>query len=145
MQRPKLSITRIALGAAIALGVGFSAAAAQTEPAVPINKEKHINSSLLSAAIGSLIEKNCSTMSPRMMLAIWKAKQLYSYALDQGYTDAEVRAFVNNKDEQQRMRRAANRYLRKNGVVKGDEATYCAVGRMEIEKGTLTGQLLRGS
>lgn len=132
-------------GVIAALIISFLATTAPAQPRVALNEETYINSSLLSAAIGAIIQKKCSTISPRLVLAIWKARALQRYALNQGYTKEEIAAFIENKKEQRRMRRAAFSYLRANGVVKDEEQTYCAAGRAEIARGTLTGQLLRGS
>ncbi|MGR3661209.1 MAG: DUF5333 domain-containing protein [Paracoccaceae bacterium] len=135
--------TRILAGAGLSLLLLVCAASAQDR--TPINQEKHINASLLSAAIGKLIQDECTTIKPRMMLAIWKANELNRYARKLGYSKTEIRSFVESKTEQKRMRRDANHYLKSHGVIKGNAATYCAVGRSEINRGTLTGTLLRGS
>ena len=131
------------IGAGTAFVLAASALTATAQDLLPLNKEKQINSSLLSAAIGAIIQDKCTTISPRLLLAIWKAKSLQRYALNIGYTQEEIEAFVNSKVEKRRMRRAANSYLRANGVVKNEEATYCAAGRAEIAAGSLTGKLLR--
>lgn len=123
----------------------FISFGATAQDRMALNQEKHINSSLLSAAIGAIIQDECETISPRMWLAIWKAKSLQRYALNLGYSRREIDDFINSKVEKRRMRRLANSYLHANGVVKDVEETYCAVGRAEIARKTLTGKLLRGS
>ena len=127
---------------ASALTLAFSIGAAALAMK-PLNQEKHINDSLISAGIGELIRRNCSSISPRYFVFYRKSKELERYALNLGYSKTEIRAFLDNKAEQDRVRKAAKDYLAANGVVKGDEATYCALGLAEIENGSLTGQLLR--
>ncbi len=118
---------------------------ATTLPALaltPLNQEEHINNSLISAGIADEIRKNCSTVNARMFRALKKAKDLENYARDKGYSEPEVKAFLKSKTERKRVKQAIDDYLAENSVVKGNEATYCSLGRAEITKGSLIGQLL---
>ena len=133
--------TRTGTLAAAVFAVSVSASSALAVS--PLNEEKHINGSLIAAAIGELIRRNCSTISPRYFVVFRKVKALERYAKSLGYTDAQIDAFLDDPDEKKRVRTAAETYLEKQGVVKGDEATYCAAGRKEIAERSLTGQLLR--
>jgi len=134
------SFHRSALAACLATSLAASAVAAQTPP--PLNQEQHINDSLIAAAIGELIMRRCDSISPRYLVVYTKVKALEKYARDLGYTEEEVEVFLDDKDEKRRVRRAALDYLAEQGAVKGDDESYCVVGRSEIEKGTLTGQML---
>lgn len=137
------TLKRVLMPALLTASLAAGAVAAQNR--LPLNEEPHINDSLISAAIGELIRRNCSSISPRYLVVFSKIRALESYARDKGYTEEEVEAFLDDKDEQKRVRRAAMSYLREQGVVKGDEASYCAAGRAEIDKGTLTGEMLWSS
>lgn len=133
------------ISSTLATALVLSAIAAPVQARVALAEEEHINSSLLSAKIGLIIQKKCSTISPRLFLAIKKAKALKQYALDLGYTEAEMKAYVTGDAEKRRFRKAAHAYLEAHGANKKDEQTYCAVGREEMAKDSLTGQLLSGS
>jgi hypothetical protein len=139
----KKSLIGSTLGAALVLSAIAAPAPAQAR--VALAEEEHINSSLLSAKIGLIIQSRCSTISPRLFLAIKKARALRQYGLDLGYTAGEMKAYVTGNAEKKRFRKAAHAYLEAHGANKKDKQTYCAVGREEIAKGTLTGQLLSGS
>ncbi|MGJ8584564.1 MAG: DUF5333 domain-containing protein [Marinosulfonomonas sp.] len=144
--QPKFNTTKhTRKTAALALCLAMMTGTSLAQDKLPLNQEEHIYGSLRSAAIGAMIEKRCPTISARRMLAIWKARALLSYAHGKGYSTAEVKAFVYDKAEQKRMRQSVNKYLRKKGAVRGEPETYCEIGRQEIKKGTLTGQLLRES
>ena len=78
-----------------------------------------------------------------MFVVLGELNALEDYARDQGYTEAEVKAFLKDKTEKARIKAAAATYLKKAGAVDGDAETYCVVGRAEIAKGTLAGSLLR--
>ena len=121
-----------------ALGLAALPALAMT----PLNQEKHINDTLISAGIADQIRKNCSTVNARMIRALSRAKKLEQYARDLGYTEVEVKAFLRSPTEKKRVKDDINSYLAENGVVKGDEAAYCSLGRAEIAKRSLVGQLL---
>ncbi len=140
-ERPTtITVKRIALLAYVCASLAANATAAQTPP--PLNQEPHINESLIAASIGEIILRKCDSISPRYLVVYSKVKALEAYARDLGYTEAEVEAFLEDRDEQKRVRRAANKYLIEQGAVKGDNESYCAAGRSEIEKGTLTGEML---
>lgn len=111
----------------------------------PINREPHINESLVAGRIGDVIRKICPTISARMMVTYSKLKELERYARDKGYSEADFKAFLDDKAEKDRMKAQADAYLREAGAVPGDPESYCRVGRDEIAKGSLIGQLLRSS
>ena len=131
------------LGLIAALMLGLSPASAGTQPLPPLNREAHINQSLLSAAIGEAIRQNCSTISARLFRAFTKAMALERYATKLGYSKVEIKAFISDKTEKQRMRDETVTYLVANGVIEGQEQTFCALGQAEIARNSLTGQLLR--
>ncbi len=133
-------IKRAAIAAILGASLAAGAVAAQNPP--PLNAEKHINDSLIAAAIGEMIIRNCETISPRYLVVYSKVKALENYARKLGYTEPEVEAFLENKDEQKRVRIAARDYLAERGALKGDRDSYCIAGRAEIETGTLTGEMI---
>lgn len=109
----------------------------------PINKEKHINHTLLQGFIADRIDDNCDTISARKLRALSELNSLRSYALEKGYTTAEVKAFVTSKTEKARGKADAAAWLKARGAVDRDQASYCRIGQDEIAKGSLIGQLLR--
>lgn len=109
----------------------------------PIEKEKHINDTLRQGFIADKIADECPTLGPRKLRALWELYDLRSYALDKGYSEDVLKAFVENKAEKKRGRREAAEWLEKAGAVSGQPETYCAVGQAEIAKDSLIGQLLK--
>jgi len=110
---------------------------------IALSEDAHINNSLLAAAVGDEIRKNCDDISARMLTVFTKGKALEKYALNLGYTEDEIKAFLESKTERKRMKALRDAYLKNGGVVKGDSATYCILGQKEIAADSLTGQLLR--
>lgn len=109
----------------------------------PINKEQHINQTLLQGFIADKIDENCDSISARKLKALGELMALRDYALDKGYSAAEVKAFVTSKTEKKRGKAEAAQWLMAQGAVDGDQASFCKIGRDEIAKGSLIGQLLR--
>ncbi|MDH5797446.1 MAG: DUF5333 domain-containing protein, partial [Paracoccaceae bacterium] len=78
----------------------------------------------------------------RILLALRKGKELEEYAMGLGYSKKEINRFIKSDVEKDRVRAAVMAYLAQNGVTEGNEETYCVLGRAEIARKSLTGQLL---
>ena len=111
----------------------------------PLAEEKFINDSLRAGRAGDVIRSTCPSISARMLVVLNKLEGLKSYAREKGYARDDVAAFLKNPDEKARLKAEAAAYLTAAGAVAGDTESYCKVGRDEIAKGTLTGELLRSS
>ena len=120
--------------------LGTSALAQQ-----PINLDARINDSLVAGRVGDIIRNTCPTISARMVVVYSKLKELERYARAQGYSEADFNAFRKNTVEKNRMKAEAAAYLVAAGAVEGDVESYCKVGRDEIAKGSLIGEMLRSS
>ena len=112
---------------------------------VPINEEKRINDTLRGGFIADQIADNCPTMQPRKLRALSELLKLRDYALSQGYSAAEVRAFVESKSEKARGRAEAAAWLAQKGAVPGQSSAYCTTGEAEIANGSFIGSLLRST
>lgn len=126
------------LSAALALLLTVASAEAK----VPLRDEAHINGQLLAAQIGDILRKTCPDASARFFVVYARINALKAYAREKGYTEPEVRTFLDDRTEKQRIRAAAEAYLAEAGAVKGDVESYCRVAREEVRRGTLTGELL---
>jgi len=121
----------------------FAMTAANASALTPLPKETHINYSLMSAKVADRIRKTCPSISARMFVALGKANALKAYAIKKGYQEPEVRAFLKNPTEKARVKAMAADYLKSHGAVAGNAESYCIVGREEIAKKSLIGQMLR--
>ncbi len=138
-------ITSSLKSALFAGGLAFAATAAAAQAAVPLAQEPHINEQLMAAAVGDVIRKTCPGISARMVTVYFKAKELEDYARKAGYREDEVKAFLKDKAEKARIKALAADYMAANGVVEGDVASYCALGKAEIRKDSVIGSLLRAN
>ena len=58
-------------------------------------------------------------------------------------TDAEIEAYVTDKEEKRKMRARADAYIRAHGAAPNDGPSLCVLGRDEIAKQSRIGALLR--
>lgn len=124
--------------AALALAVLAGPAAALP----PLAQEKYINDRLIAARIADRIRRECPTIDARIIHAWSQARALKTYARSKGYSEQQIKAFLDSKADKQRIYAVAERYLRQNGATPGDAESFCRIGRDEIAKNTVTGSLL---
>ena len=104
-----------------------------------------IENIIFAAALAHEISGICPTIKARKIKALGMAWQLKSRANDLGYSDAEIRAYVESDREKARMRAKGERFLKANGVVYGRPETFCAFGHAEISKSSAIGALLKAN
>lgn len=122
----------------VALILGATPAAARP----PLAQEPHINDSLIQARVADMLRRGCPDLDARIIRAFNEARKLKRYALDQGYSEAQIDAFLDSREERRRIYAEADRYMVANGVVNGQPETFCRLGRQEIERKTIAGSLL---
>jgi len=130
----------------IATGVGVMVAAifAGSLSAKPALKDvAAVREGIIATGMAYEISERCRSISPRYFRAIGYLNSLKSYARDLGYSNAEIDAYIDDDTEKDRLETIARDRLSSLGVVVGSEATYCAVGRSEIQAGSSIGRLLR--
>lgn len=125
----------------LAVTVAMAASAAQAQ--VPLNENAHITEVLVAGQVGDVIRTECSSVSAKMFTVLSELNALKAYAIEQGYTEAEVKVFLKDKTEKARIKGLAAAHLKAAGAVSGDEESYCKAGRDEIAKGSFIGSLLR--
>jgi len=130
--------------AVLALGLGLALiSGAEAAAAVPLSENAYINDRLFAARVADRIRKTCPSISARLFHAYGEMKKLERYALDQGYTREEIKAYIKNREEKQRLYATAEAYLAAHGARPGAAEGFCALGRDEIAKKSLIGSLLR--
>lgn len=125
----------------VVLGVSVLAGAAAAKP--PLRDVAEIENVIFAAAVGKEISDICEDISARKLKALGKAWKLRSRANELGYTDAEIKKYVESKPEKARMRAKGEAYLKSKGAIYGQPETFCTVGRAEIAKNSAIGALLR--
>lgn len=108
----------------------------------PLSQEKYINDRLIGARIADRIRRECPSLNARVFYAYSQARALKRYARDKGYSEAQIEAFLDNRQEKTRIYAVAEDYLTRKGATKGNAESFCAVGRQEIQNRTVIGSLL---
>lgn len=98
---------------------------------------------IFAAAVAYEVSNNCATIKARKLKALGMAWRLRSRANDLGYSDAEIRAYVESDVEKARIRAKGEKLLKANGVDYGKPETFCTYGRAEIAKSSAVGVLLK--
>jgi hypothetical protein len=130
----------LALALVLAAGAGTVGVA---QASTPLAEDEHVTRSLLAAAVGDKIRRECPTISARIFAALQEASELRRYALSKGHSEGEIEAFLDDRAQEERLRRLRDAYLAENGAREGDAESYCRLGRDEIARNSLTGRLLR--
>lgn len=126
---------------AIMVGVLFPVGAAMAKPS--LRDVPEIENTLFAVALADEISDQCSSIKPRFLKGLGVLRRLRSQANELGYSDSEIRAYVESKSEKTRMRAKGEKYLTANGVQYNNPETFCTFGRAEIAKSSAIGVLLK--
>ncbi len=111
----------------------------------PLRDVKEIDNELYYIAIANEISEYCPSISGRRLKAIGVMWDLRSKANKLGYSDSEIRAYVDSDAEKDRMRTKGEAYLAQNGVSYENPNSFCTLGRKEIERNSAIGVYLRAN
>ena len=108
-----------------------------------LKDEARVRDGIVQVGMAYEISEKCGSLSARTFRGLTYLQELKGYAQERGYSNAEIDAYIDNKQEQRRLEGIARQQLAQLGVVEGQEATYCAAGRDQIARDTRVGWLLR--
>jgi uncharacterized protein DUF5333 len=108
-----------------------------------LREDPAISEGLVNFAIARHIRNRCPDISARRMRAIGFINDLVADATALGYSRSEIREYVFDETEQDRVRAIADERLAARGASPTMMAGYCTVGREEIAAGSAIGRLLR--
>lgn len=128
------------MAASIAVGVALAGAASAKSG---LKDEASVREGIIATGMAYEITDKCGSISPRYFRAISYLNSLKSLAKSLGYSDSDVDAYTNDKAEENRLKAIARARLAEMGAVAGNEASYCTVGRNEMAKNSVIGQLIR--
>ncbi len=125
---------------AIAIAAPAFAAAKQ-----PLREVEEIDTTLYYIAVAKEIDDYCEEIDGRRLKALGVIWDLKSKANAMGYSDSEIRAYIDSDAEKARMRAKGEAYLAANGVNYEKPETFCALGRAEIQRNSAIGVYLRAN
>lgn len=135
-------MTRLIAAAVLAVFTPFSALSAEGEKP-SLRDVAAIENPLFAVAVAREVAEKCDAIAARTLKGLRLLYSLRSTANGLGYSDREIRAYIDSDQEKARMRAKGERLLRQNGVNLDDPETFCAYGRAEIQKNSAIGVLLR--
>lgn len=129
----------IALAATALLSAVAGAGAAQT----PLHEDQKVRQGFYAIGLADHVRRNCPQISPRLVRAYTFLKSLESYALNSGYSEAEIDALRDNDSAKDALEAQIRADLAARGATPGNSAGYCKIGREEMARGTQAGRLLK--
>lgn len=108
-----------------------------------ISEISEVTEGLIVVGMADTIRKECDTIKPRIFRAIRFIRGLESTAKSHGYSNAEVKAYVDNDTEKARLLGIARARLTELGALPDQPTTLCTVGLAQIAAGTAVGNLLK--
>lgn len=116
---------------------------AQADQWDALREDPGISEGLVNFTIARHINNRCPDISARRFRAMGYVNDLISDATSLGYTRSEIRSYVFNETEQDRVREIADERLALRDASPTQMAGYCTVGREEMAAGSTIGSLLR--
>ncbi|WP_204114803.1 DUF5333 domain-containing protein [Shimia biformata] len=133
----------LTVATAASLALTPVASAANSRP--PLSEVKEITDGIMVLGIANTIRRKCDGISGRMVRGWSYVQKLKARANELGYSDAEIRALLSDKEAEKRLVEQGLAFVETKGVDRNDPATLCAYGREEIKKSSLIGSFLRAN
>lgn len=131
---------RLGIISMCALLVGLPVHAAKANS---LRDHEGVTIGLITAGIVTEIDDNCPTVGVRKLRGLMYLRSLYTMAQDAGFSHDEIEAYVDDKEEEARLRKHVDVWLANRNAKPGDAESYCAIGRDQIDRGTQVGVLLK--
>ena len=117
--------------------------AAQPVHANTLYDHEGVNNGLVVAGIVEEIDDQCPSLKVRVVRGALFLRSLHRLAGDAGFTDEEIEAYVDDREQEAFLRQIAQDWLTERGAAQGDPETYCAIGREEMANDTQIGSFLK--
>ena len=109
----------------------------------PLHENRTVISGFYAMGLADLVRRNCDEISPRYLRAYNYLKGLEKFALNAGYSPAQIDELTDNREEKERLKVRIIADLAERGATPQTPQGYCTVGREEIAKNSAAGRLLR--
>jgi hypothetical protein len=134
---------RLITALALSFSVLTQAPVAAASSLPPLRDVPEIDDNMLWVALAIEISDRCDSLAPRTLRGLNYLWNLKARASDMGYSDRDIRAYVDSDAEKDRMRARGEAYIRAHGLDTARDADLCRLGRDEIQKGSQIGAFLR--
>ena len=107
-----------------------------------LRADPEIQNGVLIAAIGDMIGDNCDDLGERRTRSLLMLNDLVARARTLGYSLDDIRAYVEDDAEKNRVKARARQWFAQEGASANDTGGICRVARREIADGTTIGRLM---
>lgn len=111
----------------------------------PLSEVPEIADGIFTIVVANKIRRSCDGIDGRLLKGLGQAQRLKSRANDLGYSDDEIRALFDSDTEKARMLDRGRDYMAGFGLNYDRPGDLCRLGRMEIERKSAIGALLRAN
>ena len=126
-----------------ALIVATALASAAPASARTLRDLPDVYEGLYDVAVANLVRKRCDSIEGRVFKGIGVLRKLKRNAMQAGFSEAEIDAFVDSDAEKEIMIARARKEFAARGVDPDKPEDLCRYGREEIAKNSAVGELLR--
>ncbi|MEM6482273.1 MAG: DUF5333 domain-containing protein [Pseudomonadota bacterium] len=123
----------------LVLCLAVPASAAQTG----LRQEADINNALLVISVADKIRRACDSIGANLFKARSLINNVKELAVERGYSESEINAYISDKENRAEMRGMRNEYFTSKGASNLDAESLCVLGRTEISSASQIGRLLR--
>ncbi|AVW91614.1 DUF5333 domain-containing protein [Celeribacter baekdonensis] len=109
----------------------------------PLREVKEIDQNMLWAGLAIEVADECPTLDVKKMKGLSFLWGLKNKASALGYSDDEIRAYVDSDAEEARIRKLGTAYIRASGFDPKTPEGLCAFGAAEIARGSIIGSFLK--
>jgi len=140
--RPVLGVLRpLASQLLVALAVCLGGLPAAAKP--PLRDVPEIADGIFTIVVANEIRRKCDDIQGRLLRGIGEISRLRARANQLGYSDTEIRAVLDSREEKARMIERGRDYMARFGLDYDKPGDLCRLGRLEIKNNSAIGALLR--
>ncbi|MGE4324847.1 MAG: DUF5333 domain-containing protein [Pseudodonghicola sp.] len=125
----------------VALAVCFGGLPAAAKP--PLRDVPEISDGIFTVVVANEIRRKCDDIQGRLLRGIGEISRLRARANQLGYSDSEIRALLDSREEKARMIERGRDYMARFGLDYDKPGDLCRLGRLEIKNNSAIGALLR--
>jgi len=126
--------------ATLLFAAALSAGSAQAQSPSDVTE---VTEGLIAVGMAIELSDKCDDVSARRLRGVNFLFSLRDVLKDEGFTNAQIDAYVDDRAEKDRLEAIARARLAELGVSTSDSSSYCTVARAQMAQGTQVGQLLR--
>lgn len=134
---------RLIMTTAVALLMALSPIAGSATAKPHLRDVAEIDHNMLWVALAIEVSDKCDEIKPRTLKGLAFLNTLKSRAKKLGYSNDEIKAYVNSAAEKARIRTLGEAYVKSKGLNPADAGDLCTLGHAEIAARSQIGVLLK--